>query len=75
MSNKLVRKKKNKPKYGWMQSEIDAAVRRDAYDKHVAGYAVTMMQHVLESDYGRCMINSDLVGNDWKGCREFLTST
>lgn len=48
MSNKLVRKKKNKPKYGWMQSEIDAAVRRDAYDKHVAGYAVTMMQHVLE---------------------------
>lgn len=45
MSNKLVRKKKNKPKYGWMQSEIDAAVRRDAYDKHVAGYAVTMMQH------------------------------
>lgn len=48
MSNKLVRKKKNKPKYDWMQSEIDAAVRRDAYDKHVAGYAVTMMQHVLE---------------------------
>ena len=48
MSSKLVRKKKNKPKYGWMQSEIDAVVRRDAYDKHVAGYAVTMMQHVLE---------------------------
>lgn len=48
MSSKLVRKKKNKPKYGWMQSEIDAAVCRDAYDKHVAGYAVTMMQHVLE---------------------------
>ena len=48
MSNKLVRKKKNKPKYDWMQSEIDAAVCRDAYDKHVAGYAVTMMQHVLE---------------------------
>ena len=28
MSNKLVRKKKNKPKYDWMQSEIDAAVVR-----------------------------------------------
>ena len=48
MSNKLVRKKKNKPKYDWMQSEIDAVVRRYAYDKHVAGYAVIMMQHVLE---------------------------
>ena len=50
MSSKLVRKKKNKPKYGWMQSEIDAIVYRDAYDKHVAGYAVTMMQHVLEKN-------------------------
>lgn len=48
MSSKLVRKKKNKPKYSWMQDEIDAIVYRDAYDKYVAGYAVTMMQHVLE---------------------------
>ena len=31
-----------------MQDEIDAIVYRDAYDKYVAGYAVTMMQHVLE---------------------------
>ena len=48
MSSKLVRKKKNKPKYSWMQDEIDAIVYRDVYDKYVAGYAVTMMQHVLE---------------------------
>ena len=29
MSSKLVRKKKNKPKYGWMQDEIDALARKD----------------------------------------------
>ena len=48
MSSKLVRKKKNRPKYSWMQDEIDAIVYRDVYDKYVAGYAVTMMQHVLK---------------------------
>ena len=52
MSNKLVRKKKNKPKYDWMQSEIDAAVRRDAYDKHVAGYAVHTALFV-QANHGR----------------------
>lgn len=48
MSNKLVRKKKNKPKYGWMQDEIDALARKDARDRQLAGYGVTMANHALE---------------------------
>lgn len=48
MSNKLVRKKKNKPKYGWMQNEIDALARKDARDRQLAGYGVTMANHALE---------------------------
>lgn len=37
MSSKLVRKKKNKPKYGWMQDEIDALARKDARGRQLAG--------------------------------------
>ena len=48
MSNKLVRKKKNKPKYGWMQCEIDALARKDARNRQLAGYGVTMANHALE---------------------------
>lgn len=48
MSSKLVKNKKNKPKYGWIQSEIDALDKRERMEKKLAGYAVTMVNHVLE---------------------------
>lgn len=52
MSNKLVRKKKNKPKYGWMQDEIDALARKDARGRQLAGYGVTMANHASRSMNG-----------------------
>ena len=61
MSNKLVRKKKNKPKYGWMQDEIDALARKDARDRQLAGYGVTMQIMHWKSASGFYMISLDLV--------------
>lgn len=63
MSNKLVRKKKNKPKYGWMQDEIDALARKDARDRQLAGYGVTMANHALEIGFWVYMISLDLERN------------